>query len=204
MPLWVPRLYANTNKSSIRWRTQSSLLAHLTRRLSRANTAEAAHAIAIARKILNWNLKPNAFSSLLSTSTQKLEDDKGLRNNSVISQMRKLSVHQRNSVPAKCPLTNSLKQLRHQIMVHQKSSSSMSSSCHRVVSVRAYPWNPSSRPSARPRPRHSELKRCLISARHKRASSHHRRRSSHPSRNSTWLRITEAKKSRQSSKRLSR
>ena len=110
MPLWEPRLSANTNKSSIRWRMQSSRLAPLTNRLLRANTAEVALVIAIARKILNRNYRPNASNRLHSTSAQKLEDVKRLRNNSVISQMRKFIAHQHHSAPAKCPLTSSLRQ----------------------------------------------------------------------------------------------
>ena len=110
MPLWEPRLSANTNKSLIRWRMQSSRLAPLTRRLLRANIAEVALVIAIARRFVNKTLKPNAFNWLHSTSVQKLEDVKRLRNNSVISQMRKFSAHQHHSAPAKCPLTSSLRQ----------------------------------------------------------------------------------------------
>ena len=146
---------------------QSLRLVPLTRQHSRANIAEVAHAI--ARKILSRNPKPNAFSRLPSISTQKLEDVKGQKSNSVISKMRKFSEHQRHSVPAKCLHINSLKQLRLQITEHQKSKNSMSSSCRRVENVRVCPWNLNFRPSARHRPTPLERKRCQISARHKRA-----------------------------------
>ena len=205
MPPWVPRLSVNTNKSSIRWRMQSSRLAPLTSRLLRAKIAEVALVIVIARKILSRILKPNASNKLHLTSVQKLEDVKGQRNNSVISQMRKFSAHQHHSAPAKCPLTSSLRQLRlRMVVVLRKSKSLTSSSCHRVVSVRAYPWNLNSRLSARLKPTHLEPKRCLTSARHKRASSHHRRKNSQPSKNSTWQLLTEAKTNRLSFRRPSR
>ena len=157
---------------------QSSRLALLTSRLSRANIAEVVLVIAIARKILSRNHRRNASNWLHLTSTRKLEDVKGQRNNKVISQMRKFSAHRHHSAPAKCPLTSSLRQLKLRMVVLRKSKSLMSSSCHRVVSVRAYPWNLNSRLSARLKPTHLEPKRCLTSARHKRASSHRRRKSS--------------------------
>ena len=62
MPLWEPRLSANTNKSSIRWRMQSSRLAPLTKQLLRVNTAEVVHVIAMAKSTLSRNPKLNAYS----------------------------------------------------------------------------------------------------------------------------------------------
>ena len=62
MPLWVPRLSANTNKSSIRWRMQSLLLATLTKRLLRVNIAKVVHVIAIARRIASKNPRLIAYS----------------------------------------------------------------------------------------------------------------------------------------------
>ena len=121
MPPWVPRLSANTNKSSIRWRMQSLLLAHSTKRLLRVNTAEVVHVIAIVRRIPSRNPRLIAYSSHHSTSAQKQEDVKRQRNNSMIRLMKKLSVHQYPSVPEKCRLISSLRQLRLLIRVHQKS-----------------------------------------------------------------------------------
>ena len=62
MPLWVPRLSVNTNKSSIRWRMQSLLLATLTKRLLRVNIAKVVHVIAIARRMPSRNPRLIAYS----------------------------------------------------------------------------------------------------------------------------------------------